>query len=206
MILRSGDRKKYDMKKYAFILGFIICLLAQLTASAQTYKAGDNIEVFINNTWKKATVVKPIPGKQGVYEIKETVSGNRGASLIRTVTSDKLRMPKQASAVSTAAVNTMTVENKTNGLRLGRYELYAGVPSIYLGHMILQENGKYKVAFNTDEDNYDEMGRYVFHAETNTIEWQFGIFRNNNWGGKVVTKENGSIRIEFTPTSYAEIK
>lgn len=194
------------MKKYIIILACIVSMTAQLTASAQSYKAGDKIEAYINNAWRKVTVVKPVTGKSGTYEIKETVSGNRGASLIRTITADKLRMPKQASAANAGTVNTIVAENKTAGLRPGRYEIYAGVPSIYLGHMILQENGKYKVAFNTDEDNYDEMGRYVYHPETNTIEWQFGMFRNNNWGGKIVRMENGVTRIEFTPTSYAELK
>ena len=194
------------MKKYIIILAFIVSITAQFTASAQSYKAGDKIEAYINNAWRKVTVVKPVTGKPGMYEIKETVLANRGASLIRTITADKLRTPKQASVVNAGAVNTIVAENKTAGLRPGRYEIYAGVPSIYLGHMILQENGKYKVAFNTDEDNYDEMGRYAYHPETNTIEWQFGMFRNNNWGGKIVRMENGVTRIEFTPTSYAELK
>lgn len=194
------------MKKMTIILSFIIWLSVLQTTSAQSYKEGDKIEAYINNAWRKVTVVKPVTGKAGVYEIKETVPGNRGASLIRTLATDKLRIPKQASAANAGTVHTVVAETKTAGLRLGRYEIYAGVPSIYLGHMILQENGKYKVAFNTDEDNYDEMGRYVYHPETNSIEWQFGMFRNNNWGGKIVTKENGAIRIEFTPTSYAELK
>jgi hypothetical protein len=91
----------------------------------------------------------------------------------------------------------------TNGLHLGRYELYSGIPSIYLGHFILLNTGKYKVAFESDEDNYDVSGSYIFHADTQTIEWKGGMFKSNNWGGKLVKKENG-FRIEFNKATFGE--
>jgi hypothetical protein len=83
--------------------------------------------------------------------------------------------------------------------------LYSGIPSIYLGHFILLANGKYKVAFNTDEENYDERGTYVFHKDTNTIEWQAGMFHGNNWGGKIVKTEKG-FRIQFNKATYGDSK
>ncbi len=86
---------------------------------------------------------------------------------------------------------------------VGRYELYSGIPSMYIGHFILLNNGKYKVAFDTDPDNYDESGTYSFHADTNIIEWISGMFRNNNWGGKLVKKDSG-YRVEFNKASYGE--
>ena len=94
-------------------------------------------------------------------------------------------------------------EPKNTALRLGRYELYSGIPSMYLGHFILLNTGKYKVAFDTDEDNYDVSGSYIFHADTQTIEWTGGMFKNNNWGGKLVKKENG-FRIEFNKATFGE--
>lgn len=91
------------------------------------------------------------------------------------------------------------------GPELGRYELYSGIPSMHIGHFILLENGRYKVAFETDEDNYDETGTFALHSDTNTIEWLGGMFRNNNWGGKLV-KKDGHIRIEFNPATYGDHK
>jgi len=64
-------------------------------------------------------------------------------------------------------------------------------------------NGKYKVAFNTDEENYDETGTYALHNNENTIEWLSGMFKNNNWGGKLVKKENG-YGIEFSKNHFLE--
>jgi hypothetical protein len=90
-------------------------------------------------------------------------------------------------------------------LHLGRYELYSGIPSIYLGHFVLLPNRKYKVAFNTDEENYDERGTYVFHKETNTIEWQAGMFYSNTWAGKIVKTEKG-FRIQFNKATYGDSK
>lgn len=102
-------------------------------------------------------------------------------------------------------VNTSTTVTETGDLHLGRYELYSGIPSIYLGHFILLPNGKYKVAFNTDEENYDERGTYVFHKDTDTIEWQAGMFHSNSWGGKIVKTEKG-FRIQFNKATYGDSK
>jgi hypothetical protein len=115
--------------------------------------------------------------------------------------------PKLVQAtVAQPNTNTITASiAETPDLHLGRYELYSGIPSIYLGHFILLPNGKYKVAFNTDEDNYDERGTYVFHSDTNTIEWQAGMFYSNNWGGKIVKTEKG-FRIQFNKATYGDSK
>ena len=88
------------------------------------------------------------------------------------------------------------------GVHLGKYDLYSGIPSVYLGHLILLKNGKFKLAFSTDEDNY-ENGSYIFHPDTHTIEWLSGMFRNKNWGGKLVN-QGSSFRIEFNNTTYAD--
>lgn len=103
----------------------------------------------------------------------------------------------------------VTVKSKTEAPspvpHTGRYELYSGVPTLYIGHVIMLDNGKYKVAFDTDENNYDETGTYRYHADTQTIEWISGMFFNNNWKGKFVSKDGG-YRIEFNKSSYAESK
>lgn len=113
----------------------------------------------------------------------------------------KVKLPDTKTQAVPVSVNIV----QDNGLHLGRYELYSGIPTMYIGHLVLLKDGKYKVAFNTDEDNYDESGMYTFHADTNTIEWVSGMFRNNNWGGKLI-KKDGSFRIEFNKASYAESK
>jgi hypothetical protein len=114
---------------------------------------------------------------------------------------------KETSFYNTAAqiMFNLTAGVENNTLPLGRYELYSGIPAMYLGHFILLGNGKYKVAFNTDEANYDESGVYKFHAETNTIEWISGMFKNNNWGGKLVKKDKG-FTIEFNKATYGDSK
>lgn len=114
------------------------------------------------------------------------------------VANNTASMEKRAKAI-------VTDDAEPAQLHLGRYELYAGVPSMYLGHFILLPGGKYKVAFNTDEDNYDESGRYTFNKETNTIEWQSGMFRNNNWGGKI-TKTAKGFHIQFNKSTYGDSK
>lgn len=103
------------------------------------------------------------------------------------------------------AAKTMEQAEPANELHLGRYELYSGIPSMYIGHFILLANGKYKIAFDTDENNYDESGKYIYHKETNTIEWVSGMFRNNNWGGKI-TKTAKGFHIQFNKATYGDSK
>lgn len=88
-------------------------------------------------------------------------------------------------------------------LHLGRYELFSGIPSMYIGHFILLADGKYKVAFDTDENNYDVSGRYTYNKQTGTIEWISGMFKNNNWGGKL-TKTAKGFHIQFNKATYGE--
>ncbi|MEO7529948.1 MAG: hypothetical protein ABIS69_01010 [Sediminibacterium sp.] len=104
---------------------------------------------------------------------------------------------------SANAFAAIVVDN--SNLHLGRYELYSGIPSMYLGHFILLNNGKYKLAFNTDEENYDDTGTYTFHNDTNTLEWISGMFKNNSWGGKFEKTEKG-FHIQFNKATYGDSK
>ncbi len=193
------------MKNVIKLLCFLIVLLNASAGFAQGYKTGDKVEALINNTWQEVTIEKILAGKTVLYQVKETGSKNyRGAKIeLLTVGPDKLRVFKQQTVAIAATGVVPAIEN--NAALLGRYELYAGIPSMYLGHFILLGNGKYKVAFNTDEENYDETGMYIFHNNENTIEWLSGMFKNNNWGGKLVRKENG-YSIEFSKTTFANRK
>ena len=112
---------------------------------------------------------------------------------------------------STPAAKNVNVVNATvtalpvSAPHVGRYELYAGVHPMYIGHFILLSNGKYKVAFDTDENNYDETGKYTYNSATNTIEWISGMFKNNNWGGKFEKNEKG-FHIQLNKNTYADSK
>ena len=194
--------KLRDMQKikYGICLVFLtICMQIQV-AVAQTYKAGDRLEANIGNVWKEATVVKAVAGKPDMYEIKAISNTNRGAALLLVVVSkNNLRVINKKSVVIPAPVVAPLAESSK--LHLGMYEFYSGIPTMYIGHVILLSGGKYKVAFSTAENDY-EIGLYLFHEDTSTIEWLTGMFKHNNWGGKLVNRL-GSYRIEFNYASYA---
>ncbi len=187
---------------------YLICLFLFVLAGypqtgiAQQYKAGDKLEAYINKAWKEVTVVKAVQGKTNMYQVKLASQNNRIiVPTPVTISNTYLRLPK--SAVVSVLASAKAADPGIGNVHVGRYEIYAGVPSMYLGHVILLANGKYKVAFNTDEENYDETGVYRFNNDTQTIEWVAGMFKNNNWGGKLVKKDN-TYRIEFTSTSFAD--
>ena len=188
--------------------GKILCFYLLLTGIVNTalaqgkYKTGDQLEARIGQLWKPVTVVKVIPGKTYTYTVQAMQAQRGAAKEIITVTAGQLRKIEVTGTIQQGVVVKQAI---TSNLHLGRYEFYSGIPSMYIGHLILLPDGKYKVAFNTDETNYDESGRYIFHEDTQTIEWTAGMFRNNNWGGTYVKTENG-FRIEFNKAGYAESK
>lgn len=191
------------MLKYKYLVCFSILLMGIQTGFSQALKAGDKAEAFINNAWKEVRILKPVAGKPNMYQVETTGVANTNrqgiSKAVFQVTTGNLRTVK-----TTAAAMPVTVETpKTIDPHLGKYDLYSGIPSMYIGHLVLMTGGKYKVALSTDETNY-EFGNYTFDASTNTIEWQNGLFKNNNWKGKLVNTSGNIFRIEFGKVTYAE--
>ncbi len=194
------------MLKYKYLVCFSILLMGIQAGFSQALKAGDKAEAFINNAWKEVKILKPVAGKPNMYEVETTGVANTNrqgiSKAVFQVTTGNLRTVKTTAAAMPAS--SATVETpKTIDPHLGKYDLYSGIPSMYIGHLVLMTGGKYKVALSTDETNY-EFGNYTFDASTNTIEWQNGLFRNNNWKGKLVNTSGNIFRIEFGKVTYAE--
>ena len=174
-------------------------LLAVQVAFAQTYKSGEKATAFINNEWKEVMITKIVPGKKNMFEVQVIASKDQ-----RGMAKSSFQVnQKNLRTINQFVANPLISAKKETSLHLGKYELYSGIPSMYLGHLILLNDGKYKVAFSTDETNY-ETGNYTFHEDTGTIEWLTGMFRNQGWGGKVLNNTNKVFRIEFNKATYAE--
>jgi hypothetical protein len=173
---------------------------------SQALKSGEKAEAFINNVWKEVKILKPVAGKPNMYEVETigVVNTNRQGISKATlqVSSVNLRTVKTTAVATTASAATAEIP-KTVDPHLGKYDLYSGIPSMYIGHLVLLTGGKYKVALSTDETNY-EFGNYTFDVSTNTIEWQNGLFKNNNWKGKLINTSGNNFRIEFGKVTYAE--
>lgn len=105
------------------------------------------------------------------------------------------------SQAQTAPPSNRNTKLVTSSNTIGKYAWYSGIPSMYMGVLILQEDGKYKVSLSNDESNF-ELGTYKFNTETNSIEWLTGLFKNNNWAGKITIPDN-KVRIQFNRASYA---
>lgn len=180
------------MRNYKHISCLLLLLMAGAMGFAQDYKAGDRAEALINNVWQEVKVVRVITGKSRTYEV-QAVSGNTAVLEISRNTIRPFKQPK------VSAMKVMPDED----IQLGKYELFSGIPPMYIGHIYLMPAGKYKVAFGTDEDNY-EFGTYTYNTNTKSIQWLSGLFRNKGWTGKMTTKPGGGNRIEFNKATYAE--
>ena len=178
-----------------------ICLTITLLLSAfsitwaQSYQPGQKVQVLDQNSWKDAVIVKYIVNRANAYQVRLSPPNNG----VLSVGKEKIRLVGKAKDAKDLTIGTT---NDTN-IKLGRYELFSGIPSMSLGHFILQPDGTYKVAFNDQEADY-EIGTYRFNPSAQTIEWLTGLFRNNGWGGKLEKKGNGNNRIVFNKVTYAE--
>lgn len=184
------------MRKIIWLTGFLALMITGNTGFAQTYKAGDRAEALINNVWQEVTIVNAVAGKPKTFAVK-TISGNTPVLEI----AQKTIRPLQVSTVK-GPVSAMKVQTPEN-VHLGKYELFSGIPSVYIGHIYLLEDGKYKVAFGTDEDNY-EIGKYSYNNATNSLQWETGLFKNKGWTGKLVNTSGKGYRIEFNKVTFAE--
>ncbi len=86
-------------------------------------------------------------------------------------------------------------------LKLGGYNIFSGIPSMYIGHFELKEGGNYIVALSSDDNSY-ATGTYTFNAATSTIEWKTGFFWQKKWGGKLISDSH----IEFNKSTYGDSK
>ena len=93
--------------------------------------------------------------------------------------------------------------NHFASLKLGKYLLFSGIPSMTIGRFEIKEGGHYMVALSSDEDSY-ASGTYIYHANDNTIEWKTGFFWQKRYQGKIVNSAAGNYRIEFDKVTFGE--
>lgn len=193
------------MRKHTYLVCLSLFVLSMQFAYSQTYQVGDKAEALVNNAWKPVRIVKAVAGKSNVYEVETVVVAKAKQGTIKNtlqVSANNLRMPKQTAVVTNSTTATSEAP-KTVDPHLGKYDLYSGIPTMYIGHLELLSGGVYKVALSTDENNY-EFGKYKFDAATSNIEWVTGLFKNNSWKGKLVNTEGNSFRIVFNKVTFAD--
>lgn len=183
------------MRKTKCVIMLLMLTFTCMSGMTQDLKKGDKAEALIQNIWKPVTIVnisnEGIQVKQIQGAKTPIITLNR--NLVRKTAGNSVENP-------VTLKNVITQPN----IHLGRYNLYSGIPSMYIGHVLILENGKYSVAFSSNEDDYDNHGTYVFHEDSQTFDWISGLFKNNNWGGKYSKQEGNVYRIEFNKGSFAE--
>lgn len=104
--------------------------------------------------------------------------------------------------VPTKSISSKLMSGKS--LELGTYQIYSGIPSTYIGKLVLMKDNTYKVSVIPNDDMYDSGGTYLYEAESNTIAWKSGLCKINNWNGNIVNSPKGKYRIVFNKATYAE--
>ena len=106
------------------------------------------------------------------------------------------------SIVRLKKVDRKLMQNKS--VLLGTYLIYSGIPSTYIGKLVLMKENQYKVSVIPNDDIYDTGGEFLQDVDTNTIIWKSGLCKINNWNGKIDNTTKGKNRIVFSKATYAE--
>lgn len=102
-------------------------------------------------------------------------------------------------------INSTSVKLKQGkSVELGTYLIYSGIPSTYIGKLVIMKDNLYKVSVIPNDDLYDTGGMFVYESETNTIVWKTGLCKINNWNGNIDNTTKGKDRIVFNKATYAE--
>lgn len=102
-------------------------------------------------------------------------------------------------------INSTSVKLKQGkSVELGTYLIYSGIPSTYIGKLVIMKDNLYKVSVIPNDDLYDTGGMFVYESETNTIVWKTGLCKINNWNGNIDNTTKGKGRIVFNKATYAE--
>ena len=94
--------------------------------------------------------------------------------------------------------------NQKKSVELGTYLIYSGIPSTYIGKLVIMKDNLYKVSVIPNDDLFDTGGVFLYESETNTIVWKTGLCKINNWNGNIDNKTKGKDRIVFNKATYAE--
>jgi hypothetical protein len=106
------------------------------------------------------------------------------------------------------AAGTICAEEKKGdaGPRLGRYKIFSwgrvGTPPLYLGAVILEEGGKYKVLLNGDKPGGE--GKYEYDAARKAVVWKEGPYKDDGFGGEfTIEREGKTHKIRLKKTTIA---
>lgn len=97
-------------------------------------------------------------------------------------------------------------EEADAGPRLGKYLIHsygsASFGPLYLGYVVLEKEGVYKVFLPGDKMNGE--GRYEYDPQKQTVIWIDGPYKASKWGGAfAIEREGKTHKIRLTRSTVA---
>lgn len=146
-------------------------------AFAQTFKIGDKVEAYNSGAWYKGSVAEiGVNNYSGYYEIKY-----QDYNQLQWIKASNLRMQQNSNAEG----------NNQTGPRNGTYIILSyGNPSnpVRIGYFELS-NGKYTY-YNMGKKVLGQ-GLFLYDAESKTVQWKSGPFKDAGWKGKFEIDREG---------------
>jgi hypothetical protein len=109
--------------------------------------------------------------------------------------------------MSTAAVFSADDKKADEGSpRMGKYKIFSygrvSAPPLYLGAVVLEEGGTYKVLLNGDKPGGE--GKYAYDAGKKAIVWKDGPYKDDNFTGEFTIEGEGKThKIRLKKTTIA---
>lgn len=91
--------------------------------------------------------------------------------------------------------------------RPGKYNILSygatGNPPLFLGHIEIQDGGKYRISRRSSGEYYGE-GTFSFDAATSTVTWLTGPCKDDGWSGTfTIEREGKTHKIRLKRTTIA---
>lgn len=192
---------------------------APAAAPKTAYQLNERIEVSTTGAWDKATVIE-VGTAGGAHEGEYKVHfDGYAASYDRWLLPVYFRKVAGGAAASpaTPAANaapagsspaTLTAAAASSSApRSGKYNIMSygavGKPPLFLGHIDLQDGGKYRISRRSSGEYYGE-GTYSFDAATSTVTWLTGPCKDDGWSGTfTIEREGKTHKIRLKRTTIA---
>jgi hypothetical protein len=190
---------------------------APAVAPKTAYQLSERIEVSTTGAWDKATVIE-VGTAGGTHEGEYKVHFDGYAAsydrwllpvYFRKVAGGAPTTPTStpAPAGATAATPAATAADSASAPRAGKYNIQSygavGNPPLFLGHIEIQEGGKYRISRRSSGDYYGE-GTYSFDAASSTVTWLSGPCKDDGWSGTfTIEREGKTHKIRLKRTTIA---
>lgn len=211
----TGYASSYDRWLQPIYFRKVTAGTAPAPAPKPGYQLHERIEVSTTGAWDKATVIE-VGTLGGEHEGEYKVHFDGYASsydrwllpvYFRKMAGGEPATPTKSAPAAAVPPAAPAASHSATAPRPGKYNIHSygavGNPPLFLGHIELQEGGKYRISRRSSGEYYGE-GTYSFDAATASVTWLSGPCKDDGWSGMfTIEREGKTHKIRLKRTTIA---